>query len=48
VSKAVSQFCCPILVNSGLARVLLVPMCTYAVISIPITFLRADSFLIGM
>jgi hypothetical protein len=41
-------FGCLILVNSGLARVLLAPRCASDVIVIPITFLRIDSFLITM
>jgi hypothetical protein len=46
--KSVSRFGCPILVNSGLARVLIVHRCASAMILIPTTFLSTDSFLRGI
>jgi hypothetical protein len=37
-------FDCLILINIGLTRVLLTSSCAFAVISVPIMFLRADCF----
>jgi hypothetical protein len=48
MSNAVSWFCCPILVNSGLARVLLTPRCASTMILVPNTLPRSDSFSIAM
>jgi hypothetical protein len=48
VFKVGSHFSCPILFNNDLARVLATPRCTFTMISVPIIFLIADSFLIAM
>jgi hypothetical protein len=46
--KCSELVCCLILVNSGLARVLLTPRCASAIILVPNTLPRSDSFSIAM